>query len=110
MNIARVIYNGYPGAGDVIPEAILTDLETLYRYVRDHDIGDSLLRFTIVEAWEGGRGDDGRVDPVRAVKCLAVGLNDLSTVLMHLMMELVKESPVNEAAIDGEPASPPTPE
>ena len=97
MNIARIIYDNYPAAVELIPEAKVTDIETLYKWVcKRRNLGDSLLKFIIIEAKEGGEGPDGKIDPERVGMALTRGLEDLDAVIEAL-----------SNAIDSESASPP---
>ena len=99
MNIARIIYDNYPAAAELIPEDKVADIKTLYKWAsRQRNLGDSLLRFIIIEAKEGGEDPDGKIDPERVGMALTRGLEDLDAVIEALAN-----------AIDQESACPPTP-
>jgi hypothetical protein len=93
VNIARIIYDNYPAAAELIPEDKTTDIETLYKWAcRQRNLGDSLLRFIIIEAKEGGEGSDGKVDPERVGMALTRGLEDLDAVIEALAQALDQEA------------------
>jgi len=100
MNIARTIYDNYPGASEMIPEEALTDLETLYNWAvqPDNNFGDSLLRFIIIEAKEGGETTDGKIDPERVGIVLTRGLEDLDAVIEAIAQAIDAEAPNAGAA------------
>jgi hypothetical protein len=98
VNIARIIYDNYPGAAELIPEDKLADIETLYKWVcKQRHFGDSLLQFIIFEAKEGGETEDGKIDPERVGVALTRGLEDFDAVVEALAK-----------AIDDEQGGPPT--
>ena len=100
INIARIIYDHYPSAGEMIPEEVADDLGALYAWARQHDFGDTLLKFIILEAHEGGESTDGSLDPQQVHDCLSRARDDLEQVLGGLAAALDLPTEV----LDAEPA------
>ena len=94
INIAKLIYENFPDAKDLIPEECSEDLKQMYRYVIDtsvSELGDSLLRFIVIEAWEGGQLSDGTVDAEIVCHALNRGAEELGQVLSALAGAMAQE-------------------
>jgi hypothetical protein len=94
INIAKLIYENFPDAKDLIPEECSEDLKQMYRYVVDaptSELGDSLLRFIVIEAWEGGQLSDGTVDPESVCHALGRGAEEMEQVLGALAAAIAQD-------------------
>jgi len=94
INIAKLIYENFPDAKDLIPAECSEDLKQMYRYVTDtpaSELGDSLLRFIVIEAWEGGQLSDGTVDPEIVHHALGRGVEELGRVVSALAAAMAQE-------------------
>src|SRR5664280_1396345 len=80
--------DGKPGTGTQ------ADLKQMYRHVNDtpvSELGDSLLRFIAIEAWEGGQLSDGTVDAEIVCHALGRGAEELGQVLIALAAAIAQE-------------------
>jgi hypothetical protein len=94
INIAKLIYENFPDAKDLIPVECSQDLKQMYRYVTDtpaSELGDSLLRFIVIEAWEGGQLPDGTVDAESVCRALGRGAEEMEQVLGALTAAIAQE-------------------
>ena len=89
MNIARLIYETFLGFDtlDIDPDKDCKDLATLYNTVISMSpgtLGDSLFRFVVVEAYEGGVRRNGSISIPAVIRVLERGKEDLDAVINAL--------------------------
>ena len=90
MNEAQVIYQSYPGADSINISRVAGcgDIESLYEKCRQHESGDPLFDFLVIEYVEGGEvvfdnnGEpDTKIDPDQGIHALERARDDLQAVI-----------------------------
>lgn len=75
-NLAQIIYDNYPNT-DLLPidrEEDCSSLQALFLKVTEEDVGDTLFKFIVIEAFEAGTDEE-------AIRLLNRGIDDLRAVI-----------------------------
>jgi hypothetical protein len=82
--LAKIIYDNYPDAPDMIDTDDCKDMDTL-RAASKSNIGDGLFRFIVEELYETAVMADGTIDAGQAVSAMMAAMEDIEYVMTGIV-------------------------